>query len=255
MKLKLSARISLLVAVVLFVIMVTGGIVLQNYNQKMAVQESQRSINEVSAIISQAIAVAMRSGETDGGQVCNQFMDNPNIKELVLIPGPSLDESYTASSHNQLIRRAMETATPQENFELLSTTGLAKIATPLVADNSCLDCHEVKKGAALGVISLSYSVKDLIASQNQMQAGLWWFAAFVVILTTVVISIVLSKNVVKPVKSIISNLELLSKGKSIDIELRESGDEIYQAEKALSLLSRNLMQKAAVADQISKGNF
>jgi methyl-accepting chemotaxis protein len=250
----ISNKIGVTIASVLFVTISIMLVILllKEENQKMNATKS--NVKEISELMTKSISFAMAEGTTDVEPMIDEANKSENISELRIIPTDIIDEgsSDNLDELEKNVESSKETKFVNEEF---NGVHVFRSVVPLLANETCLDCHDSEIGDPLAIISIRYSTENTFAEINSQR----WFAiimGIIVILIAIGVAVYVIKNkLLKDLFITVAAIEKLGKGEICDkIEIKRA-DEIGQLVSTVNILRANLCSKSESANAIAQGDL
>ncbi len=136
-----------------------------------------------------------------------------------------IKEDKKQREHNALVKKAM---TGKELLNI-DNDNFIEYHYPVIAKNECLKCHiNANNGDVLGVIGISYPIKDLKISLNKM---INFFISFIVVFSLIVfiaIFINFDKYLIKPIKHFSTAIQNIIKSNDMTKRVKIDDDNIEE---------------------------
>ncbi len=156
-KKSISRRISLSVAIGITSLLSIGLIVFLIYSEQAKLKTSSDTIHELNQSMKESIVFSMSQGVTDVKPFIERMKAIKNIKELRIIPTESIDgnQAKTMDQQEKSVVKSKEEINVEEDFKNMP---VFRSVSPILADASCIDCHDGKEGDVFAVMSIRYSM-------------------------------------------------------------------------------------------------
>jgi len=139
----------------------------RDYSLKSAVDKSKMA----ASIVKDGLTAHMVNGMMDKREYyLDQISKNDNIKKLWIVRSQNVIKQYGNGFNDETVRDAIDKEVISTGKMVKQTTENAKgitlrVTIPYKAINDsttkCLQCHNVKKGAILGAISMEFDISDM----------------------------------------------------------------------------------------------
>ncbi|MEJ2635083.1 MAG: methyl-accepting chemotaxis protein [Calditrichia bacterium] len=250
----ISRKIGMIVAGSLVVVLGLSLLLLLNRSTKRIVLDAEENVRELKNILVNSTVFSMGEGITSIDPFIKMLKENPKIREIRLIPANSIREN----SQNQMDAdesEVFQSAEPHFFSEDYLNEPVIRTVDPIIANESCLQCHEGNTGDPLAVLSIRYSTKEIQASIHSQQWLAFILGLFTILLASGFIIFLVDRQIIREVKKLIHYIRNISTG-SISNEIRTTRkDELGEAFKAMQILQDNIAHKTDVADNLANGNL
>jgi len=101
----------------------------------------------------------------------DQISKNDNIKSLWIVRAPSVIKQYGDGYLNEMVKddidkEVLKTGVAKQEIVENAQMSMLRVTIPYIADAksstlNCLQCHDVKRGDTLGIISMEFDVSDM----------------------------------------------------------------------------------------------
>lgn len=250
----LFQKIARIIAATLFLTLTTMIAILlinqSNSEHDSAVNETEN----ISNVLISSLKFAMANGATDVKPVIENVKSISEISEFRIIP----TNIISAGSENKL--------DTDERAVLVSKTGICsddnsngieklKKITPILADTSCISCHDSKVGDVLAIVNLQYSLEKMhsgLASQRLISIIL----GLLTIAFTIMVSMYfISKHVNKPIQKVLYTVKELAKGHVTARSHVKSEDEVGQMAKTVDAMAADLEAYSGLLVKVADGDI
>lgn len=202
-----------------------GGLyfIITNGFNKMATKEGREIAQMIGDSVFQTIRMSMKIGVReimDAGIKEASKIDG--IKSIEIYRSQSIDEIWGKRGNNVIPDDIKEVFnTKQQNIDSEAKKGDFILKKPLIAKNSCLECHSnVKSGDVLGVLSLNISLGSMYNQIDETQQHLLIVMISAGILALIGLYIFFECQLVKPLNNLQDMAKELTEGGSGDLTKR-----------------------------------
>lgn len=225
-ELPLTHKLQLSVQLVVFLILVTSGLLLANYFQTQMLDSATAHASDVANEVIDTANMLMITGriseEEDRRLLIKKISSSGNILSLRLIRteqvakqfGPGLPEERVV---NDLQRKVIANKRP--HYEMNWDNGIPKLhaLTPYLASTNfhgtnCLSCHQVEAGSVNGISDLMLDLSDSYASYYKIIGGIVAGIILIQLVLFFVVGRIIHRFVYKPVDDVTTNLNHLVNG-------------------------------------------
>jgi len=251
MKGSLSRKISILVAVVLCLTLgISFGILVMNMSD-WGMETAYTNIDEVNSLITKSLTFSMNEGATDVNPYFDMLKEIENLSDLKLMPNNNILDG-SEEKFDEVEKEVFNTKQSQSFLEDFNDGTVIRTVNPVLAEESCLECHDGNKGDVLAVLSIRYSLENTLASIRSQQVLAIIMIVLTLVITFFIIKWLIDKNIIKSLLKLIKAILHLSRG-DISNEIEIVGQyEIREAYESLSALGNNLKYKAQIAEKIAQ---
>ncbi|MBS53563.1 MAG: hypothetical protein CMI03_12540 [Oceanospirillaceae bacterium] len=182
--------------------------------------------------------------------VRTKLLSDSNIVEARMIRAPKIDQFYGKGLDHEYAQDDLERRALQGEETLVTTDDanghIMTLVTPVYAHENyrgtnCLGCHQAQDGEVLGAIRISYSLEELDGHifSNMLRMGIIQASMFIAAL--VVLSLLLRKVVITPVKRMHQTLTTMDEDSDLTHTVEvTSTDEIGSTGRALNHMIEKL---------------
>ncbi|MBN1301212.1 MAG: hypothetical protein JW995_08330 [Melioribacteraceae bacterium] len=221
-------------------------------------EQKNEALHELSKVTVESLYFAMSEGSTDVEPFLEKAKQIDNIVDLTVIPSGLID-SDAAKEMDREERAVLSSKEKKYMLEEYNETDVFRAVEPVIADESCLSCHEGGVGDVLAVISIRYSMADTFAFiYNQRVLSVILIMASIGLIAVILIY-VFKRNFLADLFSSIDAIKKLSQGR-VDFELRSNlrgtrTDEIGTLISSVSALQENFGGQAQAVHEMANGNL
>ncbi len=181
----------------------------RDYSINSAIEKSHMAAN----IVRDGLTAHMVNGMMDKREYfLNKIESGNNIKQLWIARGDSVIKQYGEGLNTETVRdaidkevllsgKSMKKITEDSDITILRVTIPYK-AEMLAGDVNCLNCHNVKKGDTLGIISMEFDISDM---RNSGMITI--LKIFGINLLFIIVALFLTNRYVNPYMRLFSNLQ------------------------------------------------
>ncbi len=218
------------------------------------VQAAENEVLSVSKMLVHSLEFAMNEGIFEFEDFQKEAETTGNTRELRILPTDVIESGANARLDDFELA-SFKTADIQITQEEFEGESVVRVATPMIATASCIDCHGGNVGDVLSVVSIRSSIDENMHSLAafQVKAGLMIIGA--IVLTLVLIYFLVRHSIVRKLKNLVSFSNDLTRG-DLTTTMQEYGeDEVGEVASSLASIHDMLKTKAAEADSIANGDL
>lgn len=254
MKLSISKRIGLILAVTMFVCLglMLFILLLNEENNKSKITEE--SVNELTKVIKESLIFSMNEGVSDVSPFIERSSKIKNLSQLRVTPTNIISDGSEKKldAVEREILRSKKRYESQEDFE---GQPVLRFVEPILAEENCLSCHEAKIGDPLAIISVRYSMLDTLAANTSQRFWGTFMAVAAIALNFFMVMYFIKKDVIKDLHHSVTRIKKLSTGDISSNEQINRNDEIGELIDSLDTLRNSLDEQAIAANEIACGNL
>ncbi len=224
------------------------------YSQNSKLESAKEITHEVSETMKYSILFSMGEGITDVEPFIERVKHLNNLSEVRIIPTEIIDESRSKQM-NQLEREVVKSKEDYFAEEEFNNVPVFHSITTLLAEPSCLDCHDGNAGDVYAVMSLKYSLTETNAAIVNERIGALIIVLFLAVAVWMMIVYLVKQNVLVDLFRYINNLTNLSKGILTDEIVVNREDEFGELGKSLKKLKDGLFDQSVTVSEFAKGNI
>lgn len=253
-KKSLTLQIAAVVSVSLLVILgfLFGSLCL--INEGIQLSEKETSLEEFSDMMVKSISFAMSEGSTEVEPFIEKAKEIHNIKELKVISTHLIDEDATKTM-DEVERKTSRTLEHQFIIEDFNNEDVFRSVIPILADESCISCHEGNEGDALAVMSIKYSLADTYSSAYYIRFLSTVFIVLSVVITTILLLVAIKKRFLSDLFKSIDILKKLATGDLSSKVEKTREDELGQLTCSVKRLQEKLSHRSDSVTEMSRGNL
>ncbi len=254
MKLTISRKVGVIVSATLLISLSIMLILLLTREESAKKNKDKEAVDELSNIIDQSIIFSMGEGVNDIHPFIERAEKIKNLRELRIIPSNKIEKGSEDKLDPQE-RKVLSTRTKEFYEENFNNEEVCRFIKPILAEENCLTCHDVKVNEPLAVISLRYSMK---ADYEAIAAQKWeaiLMALSTIIIAILIVMIFLKRTVIKDLLITVKEIKKLSTG-NMKCEMNiKRDDELGELCDSVGKLIHSLNGHSHAAEQIAKGNM
>lgn len=249
-----SKKISLSVAAGLIAVLGLVLIFIIYYSQSTKLESAKEIAHEINETMKHSILFSMGEGVTNVEPFVERVKKLDNVAEVRIIPTKIINEekSGTMNSQEKEIVKTKQDYFAEEEFKNIPV--FHSIA-PLVADESCVSCHEGSAGDVFAVMSVKYSLEKTNAAIFNEKIGSLVLVAGLALFVWFMIVYLVKKNVLLDLFRYMDNIKKLALGDVSGEIVVNRVDEFGQLGDSLKKLKESLSEQAATVTEFSKGNL
>lgn len=228
---------------------------LLNYNQYVSEEEaSLRETENISGVFIESLKFAMGNGATDVSPFIEKVKNTPNLLELRVMPTDKIRGGSEAKL-NEDEKKVLASAKPVlTNEEYKGVPALKKI-TPILAESSCISCHQSNVGEPLAIVGVRYSLEAMNAGLSKQRLVSIVLGIITIVLVLAITMSFIKKRINKPVDKVLAAINEISKG-HLNARINvDSADEIGQMAKAIDRFSEHLEEYSKLLNKVAKGDL
>jgi methyl-accepting chemotaxis protein len=254
MKLSLTAKILLAAFLALTVTMALSQFVLLS-RQESAEHNAARQQAEVMAdLIIESLVFSMAEGLSDFRPFAQRAETVGQTRELRIISTDHLVEGGNERLDG-FERRAYANKQPQLEEEIYKGEPVIRIARPILATQTCLDCHGGELGQPFVVVSLRTSTAEMQQNLAEQRLFAVLFALGTIALTLLLLGYIVKSRIVKVIRRCVDFSKQIAVGDLTGSLAVHSSDETGELADAFRTLQQNLERKAGEARAIARGDL
>jgi methyl-accepting chemotaxis protein len=247
---QIAAMVSLALIVILGVLFGSLSLISESIQKS----EKVTSLKEFSDMTSKSISFAMSEGTSDVSPFIEKAETIDNIVELKITPTHLIDEDRSKSM-DEVERQVVTNLQNQFFDEQFNEMEVFRSVVPILSDKTCIDCHDGNEGEALAVMSIRYSLAEIIADTNFNRLLSTIFIIASIVLVTIVLLIIIKRRFLTDLFASIDVLKKLADG---DVESKidtTRQDELGQLVNSVKRLNQKLSYRAEAVCEMANGNF
>ena len=254
MNLTISKRTGLIVAGSLIITLTFMLIFLLNNVESSQKTKIKKNVSETAQTISQSIKFCMEQGINDIQPFIERSKKIENVRELRIIP---TNKIHSGSENLMDSEEKNVVATRGSKFyeEVFNKEEICRDIQPILAEKSCITCHDVNENDPLATISLRYSVKEDYAALANQRIVAILITLGSIALSFLILMIFLKKQVIKDLILSVNNIERLATGDVNDFDAVSRKDELGILSRSIKKLQLAMKSQSEAADEIAKGNL
>jgi len=250
----ISKKVAAIVSISIGTIMFISFIGLIHISKTHQLAHARENAEEMARLLHNSLIFSMNEGTTDVSPLVEMLQKLPRIAEVRIIPAPTINDSSNTFT-TEIEKEVLYTRQKKFLTENYNGTPVYHIVEPIIAQSSCLECHHVKEGMPLAVMSFRYSIAPILQTIHRQHNMAIVLVIVMEVLTILLIIFLFRKWVLRDIDRIIRIIKEISRGK-FDFSFSEQRrDEIGQAYQSLELLKTNLQRKTEIAEAISRGDL
>ncbi|MCB2199990.1 HAMP domain-containing protein [bacterium] len=254
MTLSLSRKIALVAFATLFITLGTMIFLMLQAEQKREMSTAMEQAESNSHMVVQALVFAMREGVTDVTPFEEEASSIGLIRELRVIPMDIIDPT-AAATLDEFERETLAHGEEKSRIEEFKDKSVLRISTPIISDQSCVDCHGGAVGDAITVVTLRTSLEEAQASiaGQRFRAILMGFGTLIV--TIIILYLLVNARIVGAIRKCVSFAGRLAQGDLREELVIHSKDETGQLADSFNQLRDSLHAKEVASQRIAAGDL
>lgn len=242
------------VVVVLTVTLSVMMLFLVTQTETTELEQVQLAVSEFNSLLEKSLIFSMGEGVTDIEPYLEDLRGLPNIRDIRVVASDLITEN-SEQMMDEVERSVFQRGSRVSISETFNDEPVIRYVSPILATESCIQCHDGQIGDTMAIISSRASIQhtmDSIASHR--------FYAFLTVLATLagtflLIMFLIKRNVIDRLKECVEYLSQIALG-MLNQDIPEGkNDELGRALEAISQLQNSLRDKVEVAEQIAAGNL
>ena len=250
----ISTSLGLILATCLLVVLGGGLITLLKQSNDQSMKRAEENVLEMKQILLESINFAMGVGIDSAEPFERMFNEISNIKEVNVIPTAVIDADHEKELDEEE-KEVLRTLKSRFYNDEYMGEEVIRVIEPLLARESCIECHDTELGEPLAVVSVRYSLEEANTAIRVQSFLASLIVLVCIVITFVVMMFLINKRIIFDLKKIIEALKKFAVGNTKDTITTERKDELGDAVKSLKILQSNLASKSKVASEIAKGNL
>ncbi|MCF8240313.1 MAG: PAS domain-containing protein [Melioribacteraceae bacterium] len=249
MNLTLSKKIGVLITLIFSTIIIFSIIIFLNNEEDLLLDAAKSSTEETINLVAGSVTFAMGEGIVDVQPFINSALEAEKLVELRIIPTNEVidgNESELDAEEKEVLRSGVNNFHEDEfdNKEVFRSIHLIK------ADQVCIECHDVNPGNAMAVLSARYSIADTYSAISSQRAAALLIGGFAILLTFVIISYVLKKQITLPLNLLLAGVNKIAAGEDyVEINVNAEGEFAVLAD-AMNSMSQKITQQIKYLEEI-----
>lgn len=237
--LKLGPKFLLTIGVFLTLIMCVGLYWIIDQQNNLNSDSSESSAKMLSGLMKFSLDEMMAMGENEKIPAwLEKVRGLDGIKELRVIRGEMFEDKGEYLIKDEADKIVLATGKPVAIFDEKSSS--FREVFPFVAENQCLDCHDVSEGAVLGAASISVRQDQIIQQVKSNSANMTIFIIFEILVILTVLYVIVRKMIVAPLSELTSAANKISEGQTEVFVAANREDEIGILGRAFNTMSDHI---------------
>ncbi len=246
MKLSLSRKIGLVVLSVLTVFMTAMVVTLLHYNKAHTMAEAEKQVQMSTDLIVRSLNFSMAQGVSDVDPLIQRISNSGEGLQARLTP-TNLIRAGAEAGLNETERKVLISRQPFQAREKQNGEPVIRGVVPILAEASCIECHEAKVGETLAVVSIGHSIADVYAANVSYQRLAIILALATLLIIALTINWLIRRQVITPLQQCVALTKQLTLGDLSNSLNLKSKDEIGELAQALGTMTEALQAKAQAA--------
>ncbi|MCE1190316.1 MAG: methyl-accepting chemotaxis protein [Ignavibacteria bacterium] len=250
----ISRQIGIIVSISLVITLGTMIAVLTYQESEHKLEETQSFAQNLNLSFTTSLEFAMSQGITDVQPVKEKSKLIPGISELT-VKASKIISNKSENEMDSDERDVLATKKTIGKTEDFQGKPVFRSIRSIVADKSCVTCHNCDIGSVLAIVSLRYSLAGAHADiANLRQTGIL-FCILVILSTFFIAMYFIKKRIIADLDTAIGHLDTLSTGDLAEVPTLERVDEIGKLNHSVKKLRDFMELKARLATDLSEGNI
>ncbi len=246
--------ISITVTLVLLITMSFMLFVLQKTLQKKEMTTAKENIHEMADHLTKSLLFIMSQGIDDVNPYINEIKDIGYTREVRVIPSNLIREN-SENKMDKIESDVHQSVTATEYSEKFQDEPVIRYVLPIIATETCIECHGGNVGDCMGTISIRASIQEVLNSISTQRHLFFIMAVLTIAFTLFAIIYIIRKQILKGLLQINDHLKKFALGDlsgSIKIDGRY---EIEESGRCLLTLQKSLLNISEEANRISGGDL
>ena len=198
MKNTIIYKIGLAVVSTLLLILFVMLLVLLLNEENLKIENTYKSVKETDDLLRKSVTFSMNSGATDLEPFKESIGDSKTLLELRLTP-TNLIEKDSERDLDSVEKEVLSKSEPKYFEEEFNGIPVFRAVELIKANKTCLECHDVKEGETLVIISGRYSMADTYNSIYSQRIIATIMAIVSVAIIFFILMYIIRKRVVTPI--------------------------------------------------------
>ncbi len=233
MKYTISRKIGITIVATLTVTLSITFFILISNQANSASEKIEKSVDELTTSIHKSLNFAMNEGLSDVGPMTDKIAESDLIKELKITPSDLIDEGNELGMDKEELSviKTHETMRFEEDYK---GERVFRTVLPVLAEETCVDCHDGNVNDVLAVMSMRYSVEEDYASITSQKIFAFLMMFLAIAIAVGILIYVLRRVVITNIVQLTESAQKIADG-DLDVELDlKSSDETKILSNALS---------------------
>ena len=237
--LKLGAKFLLTIGIFLTLIMSIGLYWIVEQQNNLNSVSSESSAKMLCGLMKFSLDEMMAMGEND---IIPAWLEKvrglEGIKELRVIRGEMFEDKGEYLIKDDADKSVLATGKPFTAFD--EETSSFREVFPFIAENQCLDCHDVTVGEVLCAASISVRQDNIIQQVKSNSANMTLFFIFKILIILTVLFVIIRKMIVDPLSELTIAANKIAEGQKEVFVAANRADEIGVLGRAFNMMSNHI---------------
>jgi methyl-accepting chemotaxis protein len=254
MNLSISKRMGVIISVTLLVSLSCMLFLLLTQEESSKKSKAKESVSELSDVLKESITFSMNEGITDIDPFIERSKKIKNLRQLRIIPTDKI-ESGNEKLMDAEEREVVSSKTSKFYEEMFKDEEICRSISPVLAEESCLNCHDASLNDPLAVISMRYSLKEDYESIAEQRFTAIVTALGTIGLAIIIVMVFLKRQVIKDLLLSVNDIKKLTRGDVSSVSEIKRGDELGTLSQSIKILQGALKKHSETASLIAQGNL
>jgi|GEM_PF-2720204 len=249
----ISGKGGVIVVVSLFVTLSIMIFVLLTQEKNSKLESTKEQAENITDMLGESAKFSMSQGITDIEPFVKKFKHLENVAELEL-HSSNVVRSGAEKELDDTELTVLKTKKPFSGIGKFNNVDVYRNIRPILAEESCKNCHQTEVGDALAIVNVRYSLASMhqeLASQRIVAIIL---AFFTILITIISILYFNKKIIIKPIHQVLKTVKELAKGHVTVRTGLNSEDEVGIMAKNVDDLAVELEMLAGLMYKVSEGD-
>ncbi len=257
---KLSVKAKLLGVLTLVLCISIGGMLfaLLYQEEDLKHKQAETHVNELSFALIQSIIYIMDQGADDVSPIVKEVSKLEKLSELRVIPSVEISEEKAAKM-DSLEKKVIKTKQKITYDEVFKNIEVNRAIFPIIATESCTNCHSANVGDAIATISIRYSVQETHDAILGQRMNGTIMLIIIVLLSLGFLYIALNRLVINDLKKTTNLMTKFSEGDLSDEIINTRNDEfglfldsMQKVQGSIKMLTDDVIQ---LSDSANRGEL
>ncbi len=254
MQLSIIKKIGIIVSGTLVISLSIMIFLLLSHEASVNLSKANESAINIANLTVKSLTYAMSQGATDVAPFIKHTKDLQNLADLRVIPA-NIIRSGEEDSMDKTEKEVLHSLKQSSFAEEFNKIPVVRTVTPIVADESCSNCHNAKTGEALATVSVRYSLSDYYTNlADQRILGICLSLAAIAF-TFIASMFFINKKIMVDLKHSVESISKLSEGDISTVVTSDRSDEIGSLYHSISKLQASMEERAKIGTSFSKGEI
>lgn len=212
------------------------------------------AVSELSFMLKESITYAMNEGVTDLKPMIERVRKIENLVDMKVIPTSTI----TGAKMSGLDKVELDVVKSKESHsdhETFNSMDVFRSSSVVLAEKSCLECHEGNVGDPMAIITMRYSLEETYSAINSNRLAGIIMLVGMIISGVLVMFYILKKAIFNDMLRIVDYIKILSTGNvTKDFECKRE-DELGLLAESVNILRTSIKEKTDVVISFANGKI